>query len=52
MSLVSQISALATRIAQEIQAVRAEMTGNVDGGDASTNYAGATTLDGGSASGT
>lgn len=57
MSLVSQIAALASRIAEEFKAVREEMAassgasgwGNVDGGQANSNYGGITPIDGGSA---
>ncbi len=51
MSLATQITALATRVATEIKAVRAEMTGNIDGGKASTTYGSSTTINGGNASG-
>lgn len=57
MSLATQITALATRVATEIKAVRAEMKAaglgwaNVDGGNASTNFGGITAITGGNASG-
>lgn len=51
MSLATQVSALATRIAVEIKAVKAQITGNIDGGNASTTYGGQTAINGGNASG-
>ena len=53
MSLVSQISALATRIATEINAVRQEIpevSGNLDGGKANSVYGGISPIVGGNAS--
>lgn len=60
MSLVTRISELAERIAQEIKAVRLEITqvqtdaqssGNIDGGNASSVFGGSVLIDGGTANG-
>ena len=57
MNLAARISSLATRIATEIKAVRAEIAAaslawtNMDGGNASSNYGGITAINGGNATG-
>lgn len=57
MALTTQIASLATRIATELNTVRAEIAAatlawtNMDGGNASSNYGSISVINGGNASG-